>query len=120
MRGLTDEEILGVWTNVTDFTEGWEETIKELLDRIEESRQLSDTIDPSKFDELRDETMRIWDEIEETIELAREGEYSIEDLEHTFRSFGEELAEIENKLLDLEFGSEEPLDYYDEEEEMEY
>ncbi len=116
MRELTDEEILAVWNSVTDFTDGWEEAIREFIERVEEVQALADAADQGLYDELKEKILELRDEIEETVERAREGEITIEDLENAFRAYGEALGEFENRLLDLEFGTDDDYqDYYDEE-----
>lgn len=103
MTGFTDDEILGVWESVTDFTEGWQETIGDFLSRIRALKvEWKDLPARDALDDLKKRIVRLRNDIEETIEAARNGEMVLEDLENAFRDYGEELASLESELLELE------------------
>ncbi len=121
MSGLSDEEILAIWESVTDFTEGWQETIAELFSRLDDLRLgLTDALTKDRIDEIAKKLQKLRNEIEETVESAREGEMSAEDLENAFRDAGEALSAIEAEVLELELEPEydDEFDYGEEEEEF--
>jgi len=114
MKGFTDEEILAVWESVTDFTEGWHEAIAELISRLDDLKlELGDIDLKGNLDDLRKRLVKLRLDIEETAEAARNGEISLEDLENTFRDYGEILSSLEAEVLELELEPEE--EYFDEE-----
>lgn len=103
MSGFSDDEILGVWESVTDFTEGWQETIGDLLSRIQALRvEWKDLPAKDALEDLKKRVVKLRNEIEETVDAARNGEMVLEDLENAFRDYGEELATVESELLELE------------------
>lgn len=120
MKGFSDEEILAVWESVTDFTEGWQESIAELLSRLDDLKiELGEMDVKNTIETLRKKLLKLRMDIEETAEAARNGEMSLEDLEINFREYGETLSQIEAEVLELELEPEESEeDYYDTEEEI--
>ncbi len=120
MRELNDEEILAIWSNATDFTDPWDEVISEYLYKIEEMKNTVEPYQQVTVENLEAEIQRLSREIEDTVERARSGELSAEDLETTFRSIGEQLLEIETRLLELEFEEEEGYTSWGDEDEEEY
>jgi chromosome segregation ATPase len=103
MSGFTDDEILGVWVNVTDFTGGWQETIGDFLERINALKaEWKDYPAQDALEDLRKRIVKLRNAIEETVEKARSGEMLLEELENAFRDHGEDLASIESELLELE------------------
>lgn len=118
MRELSDEEILAIWTTVTDYTESWQEIINDLLSRIDQMQKLADEEDKGYYEELREEIKQLQRDIEAVVDKARSGEISEDDLENEFRSFAEALDEYETRLLHFEWAGEE-YDFEEEEEEEE-
>ncbi len=122
MKQLTDEEILATWEAVTDFTGGWTEAIQELLARIEDminSMSGNDYI-RDRLDDLKQRVIDLKHRINDTARDAHNGEISAEDLENLFRDYGEELSQLEEEMLEIEFEDEGDIDYFLDEEEEEY
>jgi len=121
IRGLSDEEILGIWESVTDFTEGWYEAIGELLSRADDLKmEVEDPGLKTKLEKIQRKLLKLRQDIDDTVESARNGEISSNDLENFFRDYGETLSSLEAELLELELEPEDYDDYYDEFEEEEY
>ncbi len=121
IRGLSDEEILGIWESVTDFTEGWHEAIGELLSRADDLKmEIEDPGLRSTLEKIQRKLLKLRQDIDDTVESARSGEISSNDLENFFRDYGETLSSLEAELLELELEPDDYDDYYDEFDEEEY
>jgi predicted nucleic acid-binding Zn-ribbon protein len=118
MRRLTEDEILAVWEGVTDFSEGWTDALAELFSKIDDlMSESSDTEERHDLASIQKRILKLKSEIEDTADLAKDGQISMEDLENTFRDFGESMGILETEVLELEI---EPFEDMDEEEEEEY
>jgi len=127
---MTEEKLLDMWQNITGYVEDWETKFSEILDELESLNMVIEEEDVEKYeedfegDEFSIETLiedvRIKrSNLREVIKQAINGEISSIDVEETFRSVGEFLREVEEKIVKLremedyqEFDEE---DYYDEE-----
>jgi hypothetical protein len=115
MRRLTDDEIQAVWEGVTDFSEGWTEGLADLFSKLDDlMTESSDSEERNDLETLQKKILKLKNEIEETVDLAKEGQMSLEDLENTFRDFGESMSILETEVLELEI---EPFEDPDEDEE---
>jgi hypothetical protein len=118
MRRLTEDEILTAWEGVTDFSEGWTEALADLFTKLDDlMTESSDSEERNDLETIQKKILKLRLEIEETVDLAKDGQISIEDLENTFRDFGETLSILETEVLELEI---EPFEDLDDEEEEEY
>jgi hypothetical protein len=116
MRRLTDDEIQAVWEGVTDFSEGWTEALADLFTKLDDlMTESSDSEERNDLETLQKKILKLRMEIEETVDLAKEGQISLEDLENTFRDFGESMSILETEVLELEIEPFEDLDEEDEE-----
>ncbi len=119
--GLTFEDIMGIWAQVTDFPDGWQDHIEELLFRINELKDQEEYASlRQKIDELQNQVLALKKDILDTVEDALEGAISQDDIESLFREYGDMLSELEQKVIELELEPEEQDETYfwgDEEEE---
>lgn len=119
--GLTFEDIMGIWAQVTDFPDGWQDHIEELLFRINELKDQEEYASlRQKIDELQGQVLALKKDILDTVEDALEGAISQDDIESLFREYGDMLSELEQKVIELELEPEEQDESYfwgDEEEE---
>ncbi len=122
MKQLTDEEILATWEAVTDFTGGWDEAIQELLAKIDDMiNELSgNDYLRDRLDDLKQRVIDLKHRIRDAAKDAHNGELSAEDLENLFRDYGEELAQLEEEMLELEFDEGDSDDFIYDDEEEEY
>ncbi len=119
--GFTFEDIMGIWAQVTDFPDGWQDHIEELLFRINELKDQEEYSGyREKIDELQNEVISLKKDILDTVNDALEGALSQDDIESLFREYGDMLSELEQKVIELELEPEEEDESYfwgDEEEE---
>ena len=122
MKQLTDEEILATWEAVTDFTGGWDEAIQELLAKIDDMMNELSGNDylRDRLDDLKQRVIDLKHRIRDAARDAHNGELSAEDLENLFRDYGEELSQLEEELLELEFDEGDTDDFIYDDEEEEY
>ncbi|MCS7245010.1 MAG: hypothetical protein RMJ38_02635 [candidate division WOR-3 bacterium] len=128
---MSEEKLLDMWQSITGYIEDWETKFSEILDELE-SLNLNRTIedsdddyyedfvdDDTSVDALIEEVKLARSNLRETIKQALLGEISSLDVEDTFRSVGEFLREVEEKIMKYremeEFEDFERDDYYDEE-----
>lgn len=128
---MSEEKLLDMWQSITGYIEDWETKFSEILDELE-SLSLNRTVEDSdddyyedftdedtSVDALIEEVKLVRSNLRETIKQALIGEISSLDVEDTFRSVGEFLREVEEKIIKYremeEFEDFEREDYYDEE-----
>ncbi len=104
MAGMSEEAILKVWENATEYMESWEEVIEELLDRIADLELSASGHEEflEELEELKSNLISLKEEIDETAQKAKEGEINAEELEEYFRDFGETLSGYEADVMNLE------------------
>ena len=119
--GLSFEDVMGIWAQVTDFPDGWQDHIEELLFRINELKDQEEYAGlRQRIDELQNQVLALKKDILDTVEDALEGALSQDDIESLFREYGDMLSELEQKVIELELEPEEEDESYfwgDEEEE---
>lgn len=119
--GLSFEDIMGIWAQVTDFPDGWQDHIEELLFRINELKDQEEYAGlRQKIDDLQNQVISLKKDILDTVEDALEGALSQDDIESLFREYGDLLSELEQRVIELELEPEEEDETYfwgDEEEE---
>lgn len=118
---LSFEDIMGIWAQVTDFPDGWQDHIEELLFRTNELKDQEEYASlRQRIDELQNQLITLKKDILDTVEGALEGALSQDDVESLFREYGDILSELEQKVIELELEPEEEDESYfwgDEEEE---
>ncbi len=119
--GFSFEDVMGIWAQVTDFPDGWQDHIEELLFRINELKDQEEyTGLRQKIDDLQSQVISLKKDILDTVEDALEGALSQDDIESLFREYGDLLSELEQRVIELELEPEEDDESYfwgDEEEE---
>ena len=119
--GFSFEDIMGIWAQVTDFPDGWQDHIEELLFRINELKDQEEYAGlRQKIDDLQSQVISLKKDILDAVEDALEGALSQDDIESLFREYGDLLSELEQKVIELELEPEEEDESYfwgDEEEE---
>jgi hypothetical protein len=126
---MTEEKLLDMWQNITGYVEDWETKFSEILDELESLNMVIDEEEEKYEEDFEEDEISVEALIEdvrmtranlrEVIKQAISGEISSIDVEETFRSVGEFLRNVEEKIVKLremedywEFDEE---DYYDEE-----
>jgi len=126
---MTEERLLDMWQKITGYVEDWETKFSEILDELESLNMVIEEEEEKYEEDFEDDEVSIEALIEdvkmtranlrEVIKQAISGEISSIDVEETFRSVGEFLRNVEEKIIKLremedyqEFDEE---DYYDEE-----
>jgi|DewCreStandDraft_5_1066085.scaffolds.fasta_scaffold19985_2 hypothetical protein len=126
---MTEEKLLDMWQKITGYVEDWETKFSEILDELESLNMVIEEEEEKYEEDFEDDEVSIEALIEdvkmtranlrEVIKQAISGEISSIDVEETFRSVGEFLRNVEEKIIKLremedyqEFDEE---DYYDEE-----
>lgn len=126
---MTEEKLLDMWQKMTGYVEDWETKFSEILDELESLNMVIEEEEEKYEEDFEDDEVSIEALIEdvkmtranlrEVIKQAISGEISSIDVEETFRSVGEFLRNVEEKIIKLremedyqEFDEE---DYYDEE-----
>jgi hypothetical protein len=126
---MTEEKLLDMWQNITGYVEDWETKFSEILDELESLNMVIDEEEEKYEEDFEEDEISVEALIEdvrmtranlrEVIKQAINGEISTIDVEETFRSVGEFLRNVEEKIVKLremedyeEFDEE---DYYDEE-----
>ncbi len=126
---MTEEKLLDMWQNITGYVEDWETKFSEILDELESLNMVIDEEEEKYEEDFEEDEISVEALIEdvkmtranlrEVIKQAISGEISTIDVEETFRSVGEFLRNVEEKIVKLremedywEFDEE---DYYDEE-----
>ncbi|MFZ8846082.1 MAG: hypothetical protein ACO2O6_02640 [Candidatus Hydrothermia bacterium] len=126
---MTEEKLLDMWQNITGYVEDWETKFSEILDELESLNMVIDEEEEKYEEDFEEDEISVEALIEdvkmtranlrEVIKQAINGEISSIDVEETFRSVGEFLRNVEEKIVKLremedywEFDEE---DYYDEE-----
>lgn len=126
---MSEEKLLDMWQSITGYIEDWETKFSEILDELEslnlniedsDDDYYEDFVDDdTSVDALIEEVKLARSNLRETIKQALLGEISSLDVEDTFRSVGEFLREVEEKIMKYremeEFEDFEREDYYDEE-----
>ncbi len=119
--GFSFEDIMGIWAQVTDFPDGWQDHIEELLFRINELKDQEEYAGlRQKIDDLQSQVISLKKDILDVVEDALEGALSQDDIESLFREYGDLLSELEQRVIELELEPEEEDESYfwgDEEEE---
>lgn len=119
--GFTFEDIMGIWAQVTDFPDGWQEHIEEMLFRLDGLRDQEEYAGSrQKIDQLQNALISLKKDILDTVNDALEGALSQDDIESLFREYGDTLSELEQKVIELELEPEDEDETYywgDEEEE---
>jgi hypothetical protein len=126
---MTEEKLLDMWQNITGYVEDWETKFSEILDELESLNMVIEEEEEKYEEDFEEDEISVEALIEdvrmtranlrEVIKQAISGEISSIDVEETFRSVGEFLRNVEEKIVKLremedyeEFDEE---DYYDEE-----
>ncbi len=105
---LSFEDVMGIWASVTDFPDGWQDHIEEVLYRISEMKGSDEYASArEKIEELQSDTLSLRNDIVDTLNGALDGTISKEDVEALFREYGEELSEVEQRLIEVELEPEE-------------
>lgn len=113
MSKITREEIVQLWTSVTDFGESWTEKIREIQERIDELKKVEDyDVIRDDLEDLMDAVVELNDEIERVVKDAIDGVITMEELSELFNEFADQLLSLEQELIELELEPEE----FDEEE----
>lgn len=127
---MSEEKLLDMWQSITGYIEDWETKFSEILDELESLNlnRIEENEDEyyedfgeeeTSVDALIEEVKMTRSNLRETIKQALAGEISSLDVEDVFRSVGEFLREVEEKIIKYremeEFEDFEGEDYYDEE-----
>lgn len=127
---MTEEKLLDMWQNITGYVEDWETKFSEILDELESLNMVIEEEEEEKDEEdFEDDEISVEALIEdvkmtranlrEVIKQAINGEISSIDVEETFRSVGEFLRNVEEKIVKLremeDYQDFDEEDYYDEE-----
>ncbi len=126
---MTEEKLLDMWQNITGYIEDWETKFSEILDELESLNMVIEEEEEKYEEDFEDDEVSIEALIEdvkmmranlrEVIKQAISGEISSIDVEETFRSVGEFLRNVEEKIVKLreieDYQEFEEEDYYDEE-----
>lgn len=126
---MTEEKLLDMWQNITGYVEDWETKFSEILDELESLNMVIDEEEERYEEDFEEDEISVEALIEdvkmtranlrEVIKQAISGEISSIDVEETFRSVGEFLRNVEEKIVKLremeDYGEFDEEDYYDEE-----
>jgi hypothetical protein len=126
---MTEEKLLDMWQNITGYVEDWETKFSEILDELESLNMVIDEEEEKYEEDFEEDEISVEALIEdvkmtranlrEVIKQAISGEISSIDVEETFRSVGEFLRNVEEKIVKLremeDYGDFDEEDYYDEE-----
>ncbi|MDT7879975.1 MAG: hypothetical protein RQ990_03870 [Candidatus Hydrothermia bacterium] len=126
---MTEEKLLDMWQNITGYVEDWETKFSEILDELESLNMVIDEEEEKYEEDFEEDEISVEALIEdvkmtranlrEVIKQAISGEISSIDVEETFRSVGEFLRNVEEKIVKLremeDYGEFDEEDYYDEE-----
>ncbi len=109
---MSEEKLLDMWQSITGYVEDWETKFSEILDELEnlsivmgDEEKEEDYEDYEgeeiSIDALIDDVKMARSNFRETIKQALNGEISIVDVEEVFRTTGEFLREVEEKIIKL-------------------
>ncbi len=126
---MTEEKLLDMWQNITGYVEDWETKFSEILDELESLNMVIDEEEEKYEEDFEEDEISVEALIEdvkmtranlrEVIKQAISGEISSIDVEETFRSVGEFLRNVEEKIVKLremeDYWDFDEEDYYDEE-----
>jgi hypothetical protein len=129
---MTEERLLDMWQTITGYIEDWETKFSEIIEELEglvvmyKDEEESEE-DYTEFGDIEDTPESLLEDVKqmrytlrETVQQALRGEIASIDVEETFRTVGEFLRDVEEKIIkfremeDYE-DLEEENDYYDEE-----
>ncbi len=126
---MTEEKLLDMWQSITGYVEDWETKFSEILDELESLNMVIEEEEEKYEEDFEDDELSVEALIEdvkmtranlrEVIKQAINGEISSIDVEETFRSVGEFLRNVEEKIVKLremeDYQDFDEEDYYDEE-----
>ncbi|MEO0143800.1 MAG: hypothetical protein ABIL49_02355 [candidate division WOR-3 bacterium] len=125
---MSEEKLLDMWQSITGYVEDWETKFSEILDELEslsfimgDEEKESDEYESFEeevisVDSLKEDVKLVRSNLRETIKQALNGEISPIEVEEVFRSVGEFLMQVEEKILKLR----EAEEYEDLEEDEDY
>ncbi|MEO0202289.1 MAG: hypothetical protein ABIL37_01015 [candidate division WOR-3 bacterium] len=110
---MSEEKLLDIWQNITGYVEDWETKFSEILDELESLNIImgDEEREEDDYESFEDEGISIESLIEdvkimrsnlrEIVKQALNGEVSSIEVEEFFRSVGEFLMEVEEKIIKL-------------------